>query len=375
MYFVSIVMNPSSEPKNFMKRAISLGEKGRYTASPNPWVGAVVVQDGRVVGEGYHVRPGTPHAEVMALREAKELARGADLYVTLEPCCHTGRTPPCTEAIHKAGIGRLFVALYDPDPKVGGRGIELLQKEGIVVVEGVASEEAEESLAPYLFHRREKRPFCWLKAAISMDGKMAAEDGSSQWISCEVARRDGHTLRASSQAIVVGGGTALRDRPQLTVRDIPLPEGFSPPLRVVLDGKGVVPPEGPLFDPSLGQTLFFTTNACSAERSKEWERRGCDVIKVSPTEKGVDLQEVLAHLYKRGVLQVLVEGGPTLLGSFVQERRAQRLSTYVGSCLIGGNGIPFFPTLLGNSIDHSLRFQMERSVRLGETTRMDYQLA
>src|ERR1700733_11932243 len=198
-------MRESKEQQLFFIRwAIQLGERGRHTAPPNPWVGCVIVKGGSILGEGYHEATGAKHAEVMAIEKAGVLARGATAYVSLEPCPHQGRTPPCVDALIKAGIQQVVIPLLDPDPHVSGKGVARLKKAGIEVVVGIGQEEAARSLEPYLFQRVTKRPFCVLKSAISLDGRTAAADGSSHWITSDEARQDVHRLRAESQAILVG---------------------------------------------------------------------------------------------------------------------------------------------------------------------------
>src|SRR2546421_3538656 len=207
-----------------MAAAVALGEQGRLTAAPNPWVGCVLVRDSEIVGRGFHRAAGEPHAEALALAQAGGRARGATAVVTLEPCTHFGRTPPCTPALVEAGVARVVVAVLDPDPRVSGRGVEELRAAGVAVDVGVGAAEAEASLRPYLHHRRTGRPLCLLKAAVSLDGRTAAADGTSQWITGPEARADSHRLRVESQAVVVGAGTALADRPALTARlDPPAP--------------------------------------------------------------------------------------------------------------------------------------------------------
>jgi diaminohydroxyphosphoribosylaminopyrimidine deaminase / 5-amino-6-(5-phosphoribosylamino)uracil reductase len=298
----------------FMQRAVELGEQGRITAPPNPWVGCVLVKNNKIIGEGYHQRPGTPHAEVNALQNTSENPKGATAYVTLEPCAHQGRVPPCYKALIEAGIKQVVIPFEDPDPHVSGKGIEGLQKAGIEVVIGVGKELCEESLAPYLHHRRTGRPLVHLKIACSLDGKYAAKDGTSQWITNDEARQDAHLLRAQSQAILVGHKTAEQDRPSLTVR---YPNVKASPLRVVLADSPLTK-EGPLFDPSLGETLVLS---------------------------GKNLPHVLDDLGQRGVLQLFVEGGGEIWTSFLRERLVQRLTLYQGNLMLGGEGKPIFRDL------------------------------
>ena len=344
----------------FMRLALQLGEQGRITAPPNPWVGCVVVKEGEILGEGYHLAPGHPHAESVALKKAGLLARGATAYVTLEPCAHHGRTPPCVEALIKAGVKRVVIPFLDPDPQVAGSGVKALEKAGLDVEIGVAADEAARSLEPYLHHRRTKTPFCVLKSAMSLDGRTAAADGTSKWITSEEARDDVQRLRAHSQAILIGSGTALADHPRLTVRSI---DGATPPLRVVLDSEGKVPPEGPLFDPTLAPTLVFTTK-------KTWEKEGVEVIEAPK----VTLEGVLEELGRRNVIQLLVEGGPHLHTAFIKEGRAHRLALYIGDCVLGEEGLPLLPGLEVSTIEAAPRYALDGVLRFGNSVRLDYHL-
>src|SRR5207249_4180635 len=281
-----------------MQRAMALAAGVRATTSPNPWVGCVVVTADGDVFEGATQPPGGPHAEVVALRAAGERARRATLYVTLEPCCHHGRTPPCTDAIVEADIARVVVAIEDIDRNVGGKGIARLREAGIAVEVGVQREAVEAQLAPYLKHRRTGRPWVVLKLAATLDGRTAAPDGSSRWITGEEARVDAHRLRAESDAVLVGAGTVKADDPELTVRHVPVDRQ---PRRVVL---GSAPP-GARVHPALGL-------------------RG-------------DLGDVLDELGRRDVLQVLVEGGATVAGAFHRAGLVDRYIVYLAPALFGGD--------------------------------------
>ncbi len=345
---------------SFMERAIALGELGRITAPPNPWVGCVIVKEGRIVGEGYHQRAGEPHAEALALRQAGAEAAGATAYTTLEPCCHFGRTPPCVNALIEAKIAHVVFAVPDPDPRVAGKGFEALKAAGIKVTPGVAGELARKSLEPYLFHRQTGRPFLVAKAAISLDGRTAAADSSSQWITSEAARQDAHLLRAESQAILIGSGTARRDRPRLNVRgNVP-----ASPLRVVLNTSGDLPHEGPLFDPALGKTLLFAAAQPGSP--------ACEVIQVAKSEQGLDLEAVLNALGKRGVLQVMVEGGAILLGSLLKASLINRLVLYMGPCILGDSGKPLFQNAPVPDIQSAPRLKLLDVKEFDNTLRMRY---
>jgi len=354
-----------------MAAAVALGEQGRLTAAPNPWVGCVLVRDGEIVGRGFHRAAGEPHAEALAISEAGDRARGATAVVTLEPCTHFGRTPPCAPALVEAGVARVVVAVLDPDPRVSGRGVEELRAAGVVVDVGMGAAEAEASLRPYLHHRRTGRPLCLLKAAVSLDGRTAAADGTSQWITGPEARADSHRLRAQSQAVVIGAGTALADRPSLTFR--PLDPSPVQPLRVLLDGRGRVPADGPLFDPTLAATLVFTTALAPPEAIKAWLDAGADVEEVPPSDEGVgvDLHGALLRLGERGVLQAMVEGGATLHGAFVRAGLADRMVIYVGGCLLGENGRPLLAGPGPASISEAPHWRIVAGRPLGADVRLD----
>jgi diaminohydroxyphosphoribosylaminopyrimidine deaminase / 5-amino-6-(5-phosphoribosylamino)uracil reductase len=340
----------------WMARAVALAEGGRGTTSPNPMVGAVLVSDGRVVGEGFHRAAGEPHAEVTALAAAGPLAAGATCYVTLEPCAHQGRTPPCADALLRAGVTRVVAAMADPDQRVDGAGLARLRAAGVVVTVGIGAEVAAEQNAAYLTHRRLGRPRITLKAAASLDGKVAAPDGSSQWITGPAARADAHRLRAEADAVAVGAGTARTDDPRLTAR-LHRPTGAPPwgspdpsghvgrqPLRVLVDAAGRVGADGHLFDAGA-PTLVATTTAAPATAVDAWRRAGAEVL-VCPEAawgdggRGVDLAALAAALGRRGVLELLVEGGPRLQASFWAAGLADRLVWYLAPLVIGGDGAP-----------------------------------
>jgi diaminohydroxyphosphoribosylaminopyrimidine deaminase / 5-amino-6-(5-phosphoribosylamino)uracil reductase len=359
-----------------MAAALALGEQGRLTAPPNPWVGCVLVRDGALVGQGFHRAPGEAHAEVVALAEAAARARGATAVVTLEPCSHFGRTPPCASALLEAGVSRVVVALLDPDPRVSGRGVARLREAGVAVDVGVGADAAAVSLAPYLHHRRTGWPLCVLKAAISLDGRTAAADGTSQWITGPEARADAHRLRSQSQAVMVGAGTALADQPRLTARGVD-PPAPAQPLRVLLDSRGRVPAEGPLFDPRLAATLVVTTALAAPEAVKAWLEAGADVeeVPLDAGGAGVDLAATLELLGQRGVLQVLVEGGAALHASLVRAGLADRLVLYLGGCLLGEAGRPLLAGPGPATIGEAWPWRITASRPFGPDLRLDCQPA
>lgn len=358
---------------DLIARAIALGEHGRRSASPNPWVGCVVVDaQGAIAGEGWHERPGTPHAEVHALAAAGARARGGTAYVTLEPCAHQGRTPPCVDALIEAGVRRVVVALEDPDPRVAGRGVARLRAAGIDVAVGPGATLGRRALAPYLHHRRTGRAWCLVKTAMSLDARVAAADGSSRWITGTAARADAHRLRAESQAVVVGAGTALADRPSLTARDVDPPVDHQP-LRVLLDASGRVPAAGPLFDPTLAPTLVVTTDAAPSAAVDGWRAAGAKVETVPSARGGVDLEATLDLLGRRDVLQAMVEGGPTLHGSLLAAGRADRLVAYVAPMTLGPRARAAFPEPDPATLADARRWRLLSSTPLGNDVRLEYE--
>jgi diaminohydroxyphosphoribosylaminopyrimidine deaminase / 5-amino-6-(5-phosphoribosylamino)uracil reductase len=352
-----------------MERALGLAERGRGLVSPNPLVGAVVVAGGRPIGEGFHAGPGESHAEVVALREAGEAARGATLYVSLEPCDHHGRTPPCTDAIVAAGIAHVVAAMRDPNPIVDGRGFETLRAAGIEIDQGVLAHEAERLNEAFVKHVRTGMPFVTWKMAASLDGKVASRDGTSRWITGEAARADVHRLRAASDAIVVGAGTALVDDPSLTVRD---PSYLGrPPLRVVVDARGRVPATGDLFD-DAAPTLVATTGLAPEDRRAEWSAAGAEVLEYEPEADRVPVGALLADLGKRDIQGVLLEGGPTLAWAAVEEGVVDKVVVYLAPRLIGGVDSP---TVLGGRgfapIASALQLRISSFDRVGEDLKVE----
>jgi diaminohydroxyphosphoribosylaminopyrimidine deaminase/5-amino-6-(5-phosphoribosylamino)uracil reductase len=318
-----------------MRRALDLAGRGRGLTSPNPMVGAVVVRRGRVVGEGFHQRAGGPHAEAEALGEAGAAARGATLYVTLEPCNHHGRTPPCVEAIRAAGVARVVAAMGDPNPRVTGGGAEALRAAGIDVVVGCLEDEARALNRIFLTSVERRRPHVTLKCAMTLDGKIAARDGSARWITGEPARHRAHRLRSESDAIVVGIGTALADDPALTVRlETPWPRE---PWRVVVDSAARLPATARLIDAGLpGRVLVAITDAAPGDRRRALEARGVAVRPCKSQAGRVDLADLCAHLLALEVHGLLVEGGSRLSGAFLDAGLVDRVAFFIAPMLLGG---------------------------------------
>lgn len=320
----------------FLKEAISLARRARGRTSPNPMVGAVVVRDGRVTGRGYHTRAGAPHAEVVALRRAGKSARGARLYLNLEPCCHVGRTPPCTDAILAAGVAEVVACMRDPDPRVSGRGFRALRAAGVRVRVGGIVGEARRLNEAFLRFQRTGLPFVTLKAGMSLDGRIATREGESRWITSAGARQASRRLRARHDAVLVGVGTVLADDPELLG-----PDG-SGPLRVVLDSDLRTPARARLFR-GAGPVLILTRRRAPAGKRRRLERRGALVVEVASRRGRVDLEAALFELGRRGVATVLIEGGGEVLGSALDAGVGDRLALFVAPRLIGGRGaLPAF---------------------------------
>jgi diaminohydroxyphosphoribosylaminopyrimidine deaminase / 5-amino-6-(5-phosphoribosylamino)uracil reductase len=313
----------------WMQRALELAERGRGAVEPNPLVGAVVIRDGQMVSEGWHQRYGHAHAEVNALAAAGEQAKGATLYVTLEPCCHHGKTPPCTDAILQAGIRRVVAAMADPFPHVAGQGATLLRTGGVEVELGVCEPEARQLNTPYLKLLETGRPYVHAKWAMTLDGKIATASGDSRWISNEASRQRVHALRGGMDAIVVGIGTALADNPQLTAR----PPGPRMATRVVLDHQCRLPVCSILVETACQiPTLVVPGKGCPTKRMQALQDLGCEVLPCA------DVASLLIEMGHRRWTNVLVEGGSSVLASFLEADAIDEAHVFVAPCLAGGSG-------------------------------------
>ncbi len=336
-----------------MKRALALAAKGRGTASPNPMVGAVIVKSGRIVAEGYHRQPGADHAEIVALKKAKDRAAGATLFVTLEPCCHTGRTGPCCDAIIAAGIKRVVYAVSDPDPRVNGRGARRLRSAGVLVRSGVLSSESEQLNEFYLTSQRLKRPFVILKLAQSLDGRIATASGDSRWISSPQSRRIVHQIRAEVDAVMIGAGTARKDDPQLTVRLA----GGRNPYRIVVEGKASVPRSGKLISMNGdGKTIIVRGKLKSLEGRRLAVGKNPIVWEVKSRRNGqIDLHALLGCAREFGIRSILVEGGAALATSFLRERLVDKFILFTAPIIIG-KGTDAIESLGTHSIKEAVSF-------------------
>ncbi|WP_298816254.1 bifunctional diaminohydroxyphosphoribosylaminopyrimidine deaminase/5-amino-6-(5-phosphoribosylamino)uracil reductase RibD [Chloroflexus sp.] len=329
---------------SYMRRALELARRAEGRTSPNPLVGAVIVNEGCIVGEGYHQRAGEPHAEIEALRQAGEAARGATMYVTLEPCAHYGRTPPCADALIAAGIAEVYYAIGDPNPKVNGRGHARLAAAGIRVSQGLCEAEAYQLNRPYFKHITTGQPFVTAKFAMSLDGKIATSAGQSRWISNPASRQRVHYLRNLTDVILVGAGTVIADDPLLTTRlsNADAAGDVRHPLRIVADSRGRVPLSARVFDPSLpGKTVVATTIHSPTGYHRELAARGVDVW-VLPTDPAsrVSLPDLMTEIGRRGLLTVFVESGSELLGALFKQRLVDRVMACIAPIIIGGRGAP-----------------------------------
>ncbi len=348
-----------------MGRALRLAEQGIGRTSPNPMVGAVLVKDERVVGDGAHLRAGGPHAEAVALEMAGASARGATLYVTLEPCAHFGRTPPCADALVRAGVARVVAACSDPYREVAGRGLARLRAAGVAVRVGVREAEARGLNRAFLCAVTEGRPHVTLKAAMTLDGRIAAADGASRWITGEAARLEAHRLRFAADALLVGIGTVLADDPRLTVRHAGLPP--KEPLRVVADSRLRIPPEARIFragDPA--RVVVACVAPAPAGPAAALRARGARVLELPGDGGRVDLRALLAALRALDVIAVLAEGGAELGGALAEASLVDRVAFFVAPRLLGGRDAPGALGGRGRALKQSLALGDLVTRRLGD---------
>ena len=323
----------------YMRHALTLAEQARGRTSPNPLVGAIIVKDGAIVGKGWHHKAGTPHAEIHALNQAGEQARGATVYVTLEPCSHYGRTGPCASALIQAGVKTVVAAIKDPNPKVAGHGFAMLRAAGIEVIEGVLAHDAAKQNDIFLKWISTKQPFVALKTAMSLDGKIATHSGHSQWITSSESRQYVHALRDQYDSILVGIGTVLADNPKLTVR---LPQGGKNPIRIVLDSQARTPLTAALLTDRQAPTIIVVAPSAPQERVSLLSKAGADIVTVPATTSGLDLHALLTKLGQRQepITSILVEGGAAVNGFFIDSGLVDKLYWFIAPKLIGGYDAP-----------------------------------
>ncbi|VEJ21902.1 bifunctional diaminohydroxyphosphoribosylaminopyrimidine deaminase/5-amino-6-(5-phosphoribosylamino)uracil reductase RibD [Neisseria animaloris] len=322
-----------------MHNALALARQGRFSTSPNPRVGCVVAHGTQIVGQGFHIRAGGPHAEVHALRQAGTLARGATAYVTLEPCSHYGRTPPCANALIESGVSRVVAAMTDPNPQVAGKGLSMLQTAGIRVESGLLEAEARELNRGFLSRIERGRPFVRLKCAAGLDGKTALSDGRSQWITGEEARADVQILRAESCAVITGIGTVLADNPQLNVRSFPT---LRQPARVVLDSRLKTPLTGKLVQDSGSPTIIATLENDEQRLRAYTQYPHIHIIMPSENNGQIDLHDLLKQLVAKGYGEVMIEAGATLAAAFLQADLVDEIVLYQAPKILGNNARGLF---------------------------------
>jgi diaminohydroxyphosphoribosylaminopyrimidine deaminase/5-amino-6-(5-phosphoribosylamino)uracil reductase len=359
--------NPNADPADraWLTAALALARRGLGRVWPNPAVGCVLVRNGRVVGRGWTQPGGRPHAETEALARAGTAARGATAYVTLEPCAHHGRTPPCADALIAAGIARAVAAIEDPDPRVAGQGFARLRAAGVAVTAGLCAVEAAELNAGFLLRIRQGRPLVTLKTATTLDGRIATHRGESRWITGEAARRAGHLLRATHDAIMVGAGTALADDPRLTCRLPGLADRS--PVRVVVDGRLRLPLTAALVRSAREVPTWLVTLARNeAQRLAAYRDCGVEVIEVPATAEGnLDLQAALRALGGRGLTRVLVEGGAVLAASLLRADLVDRIAWFRAPALIGGDGVPMAQAFGVDALGQAPRFVRRGLAEIG----------
>lgn len=358
----------SDDPRH-MSRALELARRGLYTTDPNPRVGCVLVRAGEVIAEGWHARAGEAHAEVSALRAAGERARGATAYVSLEPCCHQGRTGPCTEQLVAAGIARVVAAMIDPDPRTSGRGLAALERAGIEVSSGLLEEEARALNPGFVARHTRGRPYVRIKMAASLDGRTATADGESKWITGAAARRDVQNLRARSSAILTGSGTVLADDPALTVREVPAgedPDGLRQPLRVVLDRRLRTPANASMLR-QPGATLIATTSDDGGAR-KRLTDAGAEVLSLASDAHG-GLVSLMTTLAGREINEVLVEAGATLAGALLEAAVVDEIVLYTAPLLLGDRARGLFHLPQVRRLSHGLALDIVDVRAIGDDWR------
>ncbi len=357
-------MSFSAVDHGMMARALQLAERGLWTTTPNPRVGCVLVRDGEIVGEGWHEKAGEPHAEIHALHAAGELARGATAYVTLEPCSHHGRTPPCADALVAAGIARVVAAMGDPNPLVAGAGLALLQAAGIETASGLLENEARELNIGFVSRMTRGRPWLRLKAAASLDGKTALNNGVSQWITGPDARRDGHRWRARACAVLTGIGTVRDDDPQLSVRDV---DTSRQPLRVVVDSRLETPLTAKIL---RGGPVLVAAAVDDEMKANLLRSAGAEVVVLPNADGKVELKDLLEELGRRGINEVHAEAGFKLNGSLLREGLVDELLLYLAPCLVGhaASGLFNLPEL--TSLEGKRLLQIRDLRQIGEDIRL-----
>ena len=346
----------------FMKRALKIAREYKGYTHPNPAVGAVLVKNGKIIGEGAHKKAGDLHAERIAILNAKEDVEGSTLYVTLEPCCHYGKTPPCTDAIIDGKIKKVVVATLDPNPLVAGKGVEILRKQGIEVEVGLLEEEAKELNEDFFVYIQKNRPFVHIKFAETIDGKIATKTGSSKWITGEEARKFTHILRKEAGAVLVGVGTVLKDNPELTVRHI---DALKQPKRILIDRFLETPVDFNIFN-NKAETILITSEEAEKSKLTQLEKRENIKIYILPLENGkFKIEDTLDLLKGEQIIHILVEGGKGLITSFIKEKMFDKISAFIAPKIIGEDGISVVGELGVENINEAIQLKTKKIQQLG----------
>lgn len=363
------------ENTRYMERAIELSLLSWGKVSPNPYVGAVIVKDNKIIGEGWHHQVGHPHAEIEALKVAGEAATGSTLYVSLEPCCHHGKTPPCTESIIKSGITKVVYAVDDANPLVAGRSKKILEDAGIEVISGICDERAREVNEIFFFNQQVNMPFVALKAATSLDGKMATSTNDSKWITGEKAREKAHELRAAYDAILIGSGTLNQDDPELTVRNGKY--NGKTPIRVIVAGQSTpLNLSAQIFETEKAPTWLVHSFEKTPAEWKKLENQGVQFIFVESINGKINLKKMLKSLWDMGVKSVFVEGGPSIHASFFDQHLVQRLYLFQAPLLIGGDNAPTIWDGIGsNKVQDGIKLEGLKIETYGRDTLITGRLA
>jgi len=345
-----------------MKRALTLAKRGIGKTSPNPSVGCVIVKDGNIVGEGWHKKAGTPHAEVHALNQAVALAKGSDVYVTLEPCAHFGKTPPCSDALIKAGVSRVVIGTIDPHPKVSGKGVNALKKAGIIIETGVLEQECREINEAFIKHATTGLPFIALKSAMTLDGKTATETGDSKWITGEKSRYLVHKLRRDLDAVMVGVGTVISDDPELTVRHL---KGRNP-LRIIVDSDLKTPLKSKVIKNNSDNKTILATACIDQSKIDLYKDAGVEVLVCKKSCEMVDLKDMLERMGKQGIQSILLEGGQSLAGNMLKSNLIDKFIFFYGTKLMGGEGKDLFAGAGLEKMSDALSVNIQRVTRSGD---------
>lgn len=358
-------MNFSAADLGFMQHALVLAEHGLFSTTPNPRVGCVLVQGNVIVGEGWHVRAGEPHAEVHALAAAGAKARGATAYVTLEPCAHHGRTPPCAEALIAAGVSHVVVAMTDPNPQVAGRGLEMLRAAGIDTAEGLLAAEAHELNIGFITRMTRGRPWLRLKIAASLDGHTALKNGQSQWITSAAARQDGHRWRARACALLTGIGTVAGDDPQLNVRGV---KTERQPLKIILDSRLELSPDARLF--ADGAPVLVVSALDDKSKAQPLLDKGAEWLCLPNAAGHIDLPQLMQELGRRGLNEIHSEAGATLNGAFIAAGLVDELLLYLAPCLLGAAARPLATLPELDDLSGRWAFALQECERIGQDMRI-----